>query len=299
MHPAIGSVICHELTDDGRRVDIPRHVSILPGNAPGRGGYLGDQFDAFKVFDPNQPIPDVKEHDRQPQRVTDLQFADEQFLQHRLAGKLPDSLHHQNLDAALDMMSSKQLAAFDISHVPDAERLKFGDTPFGRGCLAAMRLIEAGVRCVEITLTGWDTHVNNHELQAARIKILDPAFAALISELKNRDLLDSTVVVCGGEFGRTPWVNPVGGRDHWPHGFSLALAGGGIQGGRIIGKTSDEPEKGSKAPTKDLKDPHAVEDVHATILKSLGIEYAKELSTPIGRPMKICQGRPIELLLEK
>jgi uncharacterized protein (DUF1501 family) len=195
------------------------------------------------------------------------------------------------------MMSSDQLAAFDISDVPAAERLKFGDTPFGRGCLAAIRLIEAGVRCVEITLTGWDTHVNNHELQAGRIEILDPAFANLIGELKQRELLDSTLVVCGGEFGRTPWLNSVGGRDHWPQGFSMALAGGGIPGGRVVGETSSQPKRQGN-PLEDLKDAHPVEDVHATILSTLGIEYARELQTPIGRPMQICQGRPIDLLLQ-
>jgi uncharacterized protein (DUF1501 family) len=191
------------------------------------------------------------------------------------------------------------LSAFDVSNVPVAERMQFGDTPFGRGCLAAIRLISAGVRCVEITLTGWDSHVNNHELQAGRILILDPALAALISELKKRDLLESTLVVCGGEFGRTPHMNPVGGRDHWPHGFSMALAGGGIQGGRVVGETSVEPARSSQTPLQDLKDPRPVEDIHATILSALGIDFERELETPIGRPMQICQGQPIEILLEK
>lgn len=302
IHPAIGSVICHELVEEaGRQVDFPRHISILPASSPGRGGYLGDKYDAFKVFDPNQPIPDVisrVEQKRQLERLDDLRFADEQFLKNRMSKRLPDSLRNQNLDAAIKMMSSEQLAAFDISGVPEADRRKFGDTPFGRGCLAAIRLIQAGVRCVEITLTGWDTHVNNHELQAGRIEILDPAFANLISELKRRDLLDSTLVVCGGEFGRTPWLNSVGGRDHWPQGFSIALAGGGIQGGRVVGETSSQPKAGGN-PLQDLKDPHPVQDVHATILSALGIDYSREVQTPIGRPMKICQGRPIDLLLEK
>ena len=302
IHPAIGSVVCHELADgEGRVVDIPRHISILPGTAPGRGGYLGDQYDAFKVFDPNQPIPDVTsrvEQRRQLKRLDDLKFADEQFLKNRLSKRLPDSLRNQNLDAAIKMMSSDQLAAFDISEVPSADRLKFGDTAFGRGCLAAIRLIEAGVRCVEITLSGWDTHVNNHELQAGRIEILDPAFANLIGELKQRDLLDSTLVVCGGEFGRTPWLNSVGGRDHWPQGFSIALAGGGIQGGRVVGETSSQPKRGGN-PLDELKNAHAVEDVHATILSALGIDYSRELQTPIGRPMQICQGRPIDLLMNE
>ncbi len=304
IHPAIGSIICHELnTEQDRNLDIPRHVSILPGSTPGRGGYLGDQYDAFKIFDPQQAIPDVSsqvEKQRQRERLGDLDYVDKQFIQRRLAGRLniaPDSLKNQNIDAALRMMSSELLQAFDISGVPQKERIQFGDTPFGRGCLTAIRLISAGVRCVEVTLSGWDSHVNNHELQAARIAILDPAFAMLIRELKQREVLDSTLVVCGGEFGRTPWLNALGGRDHWPNGFSLALAGGGIQGGRVIGETSPLPKQYSPVPNDNLKDSHPVEDVHATILSALGVDYERELQTPIGRPMKLCQGRPIDKLL--
>ena len=147
---------------------------------------------------------------------------------------------------------------------------------------------------MEVTLGGWDTHVNNHELQGNRIKILDPAFASLIRELKQRDLLDTTMVVCGGEFGRTPWLNGLGGRDHWPHGCSIAMAGGGVQGARVIGESSPTPEKGSKTPSKFLKDANPIENVHATILNRLGIDYSQELQTPIGRPLKICEGEPID-----
>ena len=137
-------------------------------------------------------------------------------------------------------MSSEQLKAFDVSREPAAVRKPYGDTPFGRGCLAARRLIEVGVRCVEVTLSGWDTHANNHTQVAKQLEILDPAFGALIRDLRERKLLDKTVVLCAGEFGRTPSVNPAGGRDHWPNGFSLALAGGGIRGGTVVGATDPE-----------------------------------------------------------
>ena len=302
-HPAVGSVICHQIRNEHDQVvDIPRHISILPGGSPARGGYLGDQYDAFKVFDPIQPIPDVRsrvEQKRQLSRIEKLRFADQQFLKKRRNNRVvSDTLKNSNLDAALSMMSSEQLDAFDVSKIPRSERLAFGDTPFGRGCLAAVNLVQAGVRCVEITLGGWDTHANNHELQAGRINILDPAFAALIRELKKREMLDSTMVVCGGEFGRTPWINGVGGRDHWPHGFSIALAGGGIQGGRVIGETSPSPKKDSKTPTQDLKDARPVQDIHATIFHAMGIDFEQELDTPIGRPMKVSEGKPIKQLLE-
>ncbi len=300
-HPSIGSIICHQLnTKADSALDIPRHISILPSQNAGRGGYLGDRFDAFKVNDPVNPVPDIRSRvsdKRASRRLESLEFLDRQFLQTRVNNQtVAKSLGNHNLDAALKMMSSEQLDAFDVSKVPVAERLAFGDTAFGRSCLAALRLIETGVRCVEVTLGGWDTHANNHELQAGRLEILDPAFATLISELKRRGLLETTMVVCGGEFGRTPFLNPLGGRDHWPHGFSIALAGGGIAGGRVIGETNPNPQKGEKQPKKLLKDSRPIEDIHATILAQLGVDYDQELDTPIGRPLKVCEGTPIKSL---
>jgi uncharacterized protein (DUF1501 family) len=301
IHPAIGGIICHQLQAvDSQVVDIPRHVSILPGGFPARGGYLGDQFDAFRIGDPVNPVPDMKPtvaNNRQQQRLQDL----EQINQHFARGRQRPSQNTNpfgtaNIDAAIRMMSSEQLEAFDVSKLPISEQLKYGDTPFGRGCLAAFRLIQAGVRCVEVTLGGWDTHVDNHNLQAGRIKILDPAFASLIADLREHDLLDSTLVLCGGEFGRTPWLNPLGGRDHWPHGFSLAIAGGGIQGGRVVGETNPAPKRETKDRHSDLKNARPLHDVHATIFDLMGIDYSDELMTPIGRPLAICEGHPIREL---
>ncbi|MEZ6094536.1 MAG: DUF1501 domain-containing protein [Pirellulaceae bacterium] len=303
LHPAVGSVICHQFDAmDAGQVDIPRHISILPGGFPARGGYLGDRYDAFKVYDPVQPVPDMESYmdeARQRSRLKMLEVANQNFSAGR---EHPSVAKHDfgrsNLDAALKMMSSEQLDAFDVSSVSASERLKYGDSPFGRGCLAGLRLIQAGVRCVEVTLSGWDTHANNHELQGERIKILDPALAALIQDLKTQDLLESTLVVCGGEFGRTPFLNGVGGRDHWPHGFTMALAGGGIQGGRVVGETNSDPNPENPDPKGDLRDSHSVADLHSTIYEALGIPFAEEVITPIGRPLKISEGKPIHRLLE-
>lgn len=302
VHPGLGAVVCHQLGDpEGMKVDIPRHISILPSQWPARGGYLGDQFDAFKVGDPAQPVPDVKRRvsdERFDKRLHDLQFMLEpEFSRGRHKRfDVERSLDRELTKAAVEMMSSEQLAAFDVSKVSKEDRERYGDTSFGRGCLAALRLIEVGVRCVEVTLDGWDTHANNHKLQAALISQLDPAYAALLQDLHDRDLLDDTLVVCGGEFGRTPSVNPAGGRDHWPHGFSIALSGGGIQGGRVIGETSPAPRMDEKNRLKDLVDPRPIEDIHATIFELLGVDYRQELDTPVGRPMRICEGKPISEL---
>lgn len=293
VHPSIGAVICHELNDAA--IDIPRHVSILPDQWPARGGYLGAQFDAFQVYDPKGPIQDVSPlvpQERLDQRMKDLSVVERSFVRGR-APKLDETttLHQLSMARALKIMSSEQLAAFDVKRAPEAQLAAYGDTPFGRGCLAALRLIEAGVRCVEVTLGGWDTHVNNHELQGSKARILDAPLAALIRDLKERGLFDSTVVVCGGEFGRTPKLNAVGGRDHWPYGFSMALAGGGIRSGHVMGATDPEGEK------KEPDQPVRVQDLHATIQHALGIDPRKELITPVGRPLGLSDGRIIEELL--
>jgi uncharacterized protein (DUF1501 family) len=276
-------------------VDIPRHVSILPDQWPARGGYFGAQFDAFQVHDPQSPIEDVRARvpdDRHDQRLRDLEVVEQAFAKGRPADlDASTTLHQHAMGRALKIMSSEQLAAFDVRQAPASQRAAYGDTRFGRGCLAALRLIERGVRCVEVTLGGWDTHANNHELQRRNVATLDPAFAALLRDLKERGLLESTLVLCGGEFGRTPTLNPVGGRDHWPYGFSVALAGGGIRGGLVLGAT--DPAGESRTPDR----PVAVEDLHATIHTALGLNPGKEIVTPVGRPIALSDGEVLRELL--
>ncbi len=292
IHPSIGAIVCHELPE--AKIEIPTHVSILPNQWPARGGFLGAQYDAFQVYDPKGSIPDVKarvEGQRMEQRLEGLSIVEGAFAAGRVSNLDQDrTLHQLSIQRARKMMTSDQLKAFDVSEAPAAERAAYGDTPFGRGCLAAVRLIQAGVRCVEVTLNGWDTHANNLEGQATQVKILDAAYASLIRDLKRLGLLQSTIVLCGGEFGRTPKINNLGGRDHWPHGFSMLVAGGGFAGGRVIGAT--DPEGVKKEPEK----PVLVEDLHATVQDLLGIDYSREVMTPIGRPMALSKGEVLEQL---
>lgn len=298
VHPAIGSVICHELPEmvnGSVGTDLPTHVSITPGGFPARGGYLGARYDAFQVYDPANPVQDIKawtDEARQTRRLESLDLLESSFAKGRLA-KLDEerTLHRSSIERARKLMSSDQLEAFNVKEAPRAERDAFGDNRFGRGCLAAIRLVESGVRCVEVTLTGWDTHINNHEGQLSQAEKLDPALASLIKGLKERDLYDDTIIMVGTEFGRTPKLNVTEGRDHWPHGFSVVLGGGGFRGGHIIGETD---------PTGESKDPAGkvtVEDIHATIMSRLGIDYESEIMTPIGRPIAISEGRPIRELI--
>lgn len=290
-HPSIGAICCHELPAAG--AEIPRHISILTGQWPSRGGFLGGEYDAFQAGDPTSPLPDVTSLVPGPRdlgRVGDLDVAERAFARGR-GRRVASTLHRETLARARTMMTSEQLKAFDVSQEPESVRAEYGDSPFGRGCLAARRLIEVGARCVEVTLDGWDSHVNNHSIHRQLVQVLDPAFAALVRDLGRRGLLDRTVVLCGGEFGRTPKVNPLGGRDHWPTGFSMALAGGGLRGGVAIGETDPE---GIKDPAR----PIAVADVHATVLAALGLEPGKENIAPAtGRPVKLSEGRPIREIL--
>lgn len=298
VHPSIGSILCHEFPST---LDIPRHISIVPQNNPARGGYLGPVYDAFKIGDPQNPVPDLKspvQDARFQQRMDDLDVLERQFRRGRLQDLDQNrTLHESSTAAAIRMMTSDQVDAFDVSSEPASVQRAFGDTPFGRGCLAATRLIHAGVRCVEITLGGWDSHITNHSLQASACEVLDSALAALLDRLVEQDLLDNTLVVCGGEFGRTPWINKADGRDHWPHGFSMFLAGCGIRKGFVYGATSPNPTEDSERALDGVESPVSVGDLHATILKSLDVPYDEELQTPIGRPLRRSEGEPIKQVM--
>lgn len=306
VHPALTALAAHELPDPS--VEIPLHVSLgSSGPWPARGGYLGDEYDAFKVFNPGRNINNLRPRvgePRQRRRLANLEVVSRSFRQGREVSARR-TLHQDMLERALRMMTSEQLRAFEIDDEPKAVHEAYGDTQFGRGCLVARRLVEAGVRAVEVTLGGFDSHANNYEAHQTNGAILDPAFASLVRDLRRRDLLDSTVVLCIGEFGRTPRINPLEGRDHWPLGFSCVLGGGGLAGGVVLGET--DPRNDDPQSKREPRDPVEIYDLYATILQVLGVDHAKEFTTPIGRPMAITSngltgdkqrtGRPIERLI--
>jgi len=291
LHPAIGALIPYELKNSS--LEIPAYVSLGEGQWPGRGGYLGDEYDAFRIFEPGQGLHNMRARvgdRRQDNRIEGLSMLSNSFRKGR--GQLADrTMHQRTVEQALTMMNSDQLKAFEIEEEPEPTRKRYGDTRFGRGCLVARRLIETGVRSVEVSLSGFDSHANNFEAHQNRAAELDPAFAALIDDLRQRDLYDSTIVLCIGEFGRTPRINPLDGRDHWPNGFSAVVGGGGLRSGVVIGETDPSGEN------KDPADPVKVQDLYATILSQLSIDPDKELMTPIGRPLYLCEGTPLPQLL--
>jgi len=300
IHPSIGSVLCHQSPNN---IEIPRHISILPSQWPARAGYLGPSLDAFQIGDPAEPIPNLTKRVSDEQMKTRLgpllTTLETEFQRGRLANlDRQRTVHRTATDRAVTMMSSEQLTAFDVK-AEGAETLKrFGDNPFGRGCLAGIRLLSAGVRCVEVELNDWDSHINNHQFQSSQAKLLDSALASTLSELSQRGLLESTVVFCGGEFGRTPHINPAEGRDHWPHGFSVLLAGGNLRRGYVHGATAAEIDDKADDWTKFTSDTVSVPDLHATLLHALGVNHEQENITPIGRPLRWSDGKVVSRLLK-
>ncbi|MFO1063500.1 MAG: DUF1501 domain-containing protein [Pirellulales bacterium] len=298
VHPSIGAVLCHQQPSN---LEIPRHISIQPSQWPARGGYFGPEFDAFQVNDPAQPIPNLTarvDKDRMDTRLNQLLGSlESEFRRGRLADMDRVRTQHQTATTrAVAMMSSEQLDAFDLKKESKGTTESFGDHAFGRGCLAAIRLIERGVRCVEVELNGWDSHINNHELQSGQAAKLDTALSAILKELERRELLNDTIVLCGGEFGRTPSINPAGGRDHWPHGFSILLAGGAFRRGHVHGNTAAKLVD-TKKEELALDAPVTIADLHATVLKALDVDYSLELITPVGRPLKLSDGNAVDSLL--
>jgi uncharacterized protein (DUF1501 family) len=196
------------------------------------------------------------------------------------------------IERAVRLMRPEAAAAFRLEEEKDAVRDAYGRTTFGQGCLLARRLVERGVAFVEVTLDGWDTHQNNFPSVQRLAGNLDEAFAALLADLKDRGLLDDTLVVCQGEFGRTPRINGNSGRDHWPASWAVALAGGGIRGGKVVGKTTRD---GMAVDGDPVRTP----DLIATVVKAVGIDPTKQNMSNVSRPIRIADpsGKPIKEVL--
>jgi uncharacterized protein (DUF1501 family) len=293
-YPTLGAIAASELPNP--KLEIPSYVSIASDRVVPEGGYLGNQWDAFRVFNPGEDLANLKSYEtaeRQRNRLEGLQVVSQQFAAHRQFAARK-TLHQDTIDRALQMMTSEQLKAFQLQDESASAKAAYGNTSFGKGCLVARRLVETGVRSVEVNLSGFDTHVSNHEGHITQTKIMDPAIATLLKELKERDLLQSTIVLCISEFGRTPSINPAGGRDHWPNWFSCMIAGGGFRQGTVIGATPSELPGEKPAPPTD---PVTIPQLFATIMAVMGIEYSKEIMTPIGRPMRFADASPDGRLL--
>lgn len=296
VHPSLGSILARSLPDP--QIEIPQHVSLAAGEGfvVPRGGYLGDEFDAYRIFNPGENLQNMRSRvtgDRQSRRLESLEVVSRQFRRGR-AVQVDETMHQDVISRALKMMTSEQLKAFEIDTEPQETIERYGKTQFGRGCLVARRLVEQGVRSVQVVLRGWDTHANNYEGCREQTAILDPAFASLMQDLVDRDLLESTIILCIGEFGRTPQINGLDGRDHWPNGFSCVIGGGGLRSGLLIGGTDPDAQVRDKLTSPG--DPIRLPDLYATVMKQMGVDHSEEILTPIGRPITLADGSPITRL---
>ena len=291
QRPSHGSIIARKL---GPKGSVPPYV-CLPKIHPSFGSaYLGATAAPFGIdADPSSPsfsVPDIVP----PISVTGNRLEDRKTLLSQVDRFQKSQEVQANPNArtvsvfqqkAFELMTSPAAKkAFDIGAESEKLRDQYGRHSLGQSCLMARRLVEAGVRCVTIDHSNWDTHDGNFEvLKKSLLPSLDASMSSLFADLAERGMLDSTLVVITGEFGRTPRINKNAGRDHWGPGFTVILGGGGIQGGRVIGKSDARAER-------PASDPYGPEDLAATMYHLMGIDPKEEFHTPDGRPVAIVNG---------
>jgi uncharacterized protein (DUF1501 family) len=290
-HPHLGSLIAAEL---GTKAEgLPGCITVGKDSTVG-SGYLPPEQAPLLVEKIENPLEDLK----LPSGVTRFRLEDrQQLLAAQNAGFAAShadarvEAQQKAYDRALALMRSPHLKAFDISGEPDETKALYGSSPFGKACLMARRLVEAGVRFVEVSLADWDTHADNFNRSKALMGQLDPGMAGLLADLDRRKMLGETLVLWMGEFGRTPNVNGGNGRDHFTRNFCAALAGGGLAGGRVVGRTN-------ALGTEPAERPVSVQDLFATVYRQLGVDAQKKYMTPVGRPIKVLEGgEPVKELL--
>ncbi len=292
-YPSLGCNIAKMLGDLER--DLPTVVSV--GNTEG-AGFLGVDYEPFVVDRPGEMPQNVAASanaDRFNRRVGLLDQIEKEFSDR--GGQVVATNHKQLYSKASKLVLSPEVKRFQFDDESPTTRDRYGSSEFGKGCLLARRMVESGVPFIEVSSRGapgaggnWDTHQDVFSRTASLIQATDPGMAALISDLKERGLLDRTLVVWMGEFGRTPRINPRGGRDHYPRVFNAAMAGCGIKGGQVIGAST----KDGSAIDRDAVTVH---DLFASICQALDVNPAHENISPLGRPIKIVDGgKPVAKL---
>lgn len=285
-HPSYGSVIAHETIGQRPTLEIPPFVSVGGGSVG--PGFLGMSWAPFTVSS-NGQVRNLGMSgwgdETMQSRMGMLQMIEKGFIDQNRGQAAVD--HAKILDKTVKLMTSEQMKAFKVMEEPQAMKELYGENNFGRGCMLARRLVEAGVPFVEVDLGGWDNHQDIfNTLQNQRLPVMDQAMSALVSDLKQRGLLESTTIVWMGEFSRTPRINGNTGRDHWARSWSVVAGGGGIKGGQAIGQTSSD---GTAVETE----PYSSEDLMATICRAMGISLETTFTSKNGRPMKIANGGKI------
>ncbi len=287
-YPSMGSVVAHET---GFASCLPPYVAI-PKNPSftwelGKSAWLGGRYESFKTGDPNAKdfrvrdlaIPASLTPGSVDRRKTLLQAVD--TLATRIQGNDQLTTYGEFSRKASEMvLSSTAQNAFAMDREPGPMRDAYGRTEFGQSCLLARRLIESGVRFVSLNYGGWDHHAKIFDNLEKKVPVFDQAMAALIEDLDQRGLLEDTLLLCMGEFGRTPKINKDAGRDHWGRAGSLLFAGAGVQRGKVLGATDRDGAFVTDRPVRPA-------DVCYTVYEALGIDQKKRLLTPEGRPVEI------------
>lgn len=300
--PCYGSVVAKERGyRDGMFPFVQLGRSIDRRFNGGVAGFLGDQYNPFEVHeDPNAPVFRVRdlsvasdaERTRLERRYAMLNELDRQQRAVEQAGtavKARDEFYEKAHGLITSPVAKR---AFDLTLEPEPVRTQYGRTPLGQSCLLARRLVEAGVHFVTVTDGGWDTHQNNfRSLKERKLPILDQAYSALLQDLHDRGLLDNTLVVWFGDFGRTPKVNPSAGRDHWATAGVACLGGGGVKRGEVVGATNALAEFVTDNPVTP-------QDLAATIYHTLGVPLHTWYRAQDGRPIELVpEGKPIRQLV--
>jgi hypothetical protein len=318
-YPSIGGLLAKELGNDD--TVLPQFVSIAPNRGVSplahSSGFLGPRFAPLVVgggailAGPRRGAFDyeaaLRVADLEPSRSTPPAHADTRIelmeeQAREFAARYPGAIsagHQSAYERAVKLMRTAAAKAFNLEEEKPALREAYGKNMIGQSCLLARRLVEQGVPFIEINMGGvnggsfgWDTHAGNFDAVKTLSGGLDPAWATLIEDLKDRGLLDSTLIVWMGEFGRTPHINPQQGRDHFPNAWSTVLAGGGIKGGQAVGATSAD---GMSIKNRPVTTP----DLLATICRALGVDPTKQNESNVGRPIRIVDkaAKPIQEVL--
>lgn len=290
QHPTLAAWASKRLGDPPS--GLPASVSL--GGPSLGGGFFGVEHGPFVVDAPGQMPQNIAlgpgaDENRFEARKTILSAMEARFAAQTGDAKVEG---RRALYAKADhLMHAAARKAFDVSEESEAVRASFGDSAFGRGCLAAARLVSSGVRFVEVTLDGWDTHKDNFDRTKKLMGTLDPAMSGLLKDLERRGVAQSTLVAWMGDFGRTPNINGNDGRDHHPSAFSAVLAGAGVRGGTVFGETDAEGHK-------VVKDPCTVPNLLATVATILGLDPADTTVSPAGRPISLTDGGvPVKAVL--
>jgi uncharacterized protein (DUF1501 family) len=281
-YPSFGSVAAKELGDT--KFDLPHYVCV-GGQPAAASGFLGMQYAPYIVgnainMPANSELPRGVDAAALKRRLALMGKLEKDFAE--AGGEAIVADHRALNETAARMVLSPKLVAFDLSKESAKTRDAYGRTPFGQGCLLARRLVETGVTFVEVVSGNWDTHRDNYTGHKNLAGTVDPAFAALLSDLKDRGMLEKTLVVWMGEFGRTPNINGNKGRDHYPRAFNVALAGGGVKGGQALGATDAKGTFVEKRPV-------TVPDLFCTIYEALKINPRKQNHAD-GRPIRLVEG---------